>query len=277
MALTVLVLQASDGFSATTVTLQKQGSSLYPSFQDTNLPHMLVYLAGSGQEYAGVLSGKVGSEGDNTTKFFCIDLTQVFPIGVSTAYTETTISGVTTLSDKQKCLLGQVYASLGITDVATSTRWFSDGSTAQDLSGTTTQASKLTIDGGTPLVSGDGLSNARAAAAQLVMWEIIHDFSSITSSTVSNPASLLTSGSRIWYEGYQPNNITPILFDVNDQIYNEFNSIAGAALTLCPVPEITSPVALLAGGLLFVRRRERCGTRLKKRDASSNSEIVLTA
>lgn len=273
ISLAALVLQAGQAYSATTtvVLVDKQGSDYYPSNQDPDLPHLFVYRDGSPTEkYAGLFSGKVGTKVDSnpavyessTTYFFCMDFFQSVPLAVSTTYNETVISG-TSLTAKQQCLLEKVYADLGVT---TAVRWFTDGSTAQDLSGTTTVLAN-------PLY---GLSDAKAAAAQLLMWEIIHDFSSITSTTVLNTAGMLTSGSMSWFKDYDTNN-NKILFSGSDQIYTEFNSLAGNALTLCPVPEITSPVALIFGGLLFIRRREPRRARLKKCGNASSQEIALTA
>ena len=215
--------------------------------------------------YAGVFSGTVdyddlGSGVPVDAIFFCAELNHPLPVpSYDIPFTTTTIplaefhdgsnpgsdTGVA-LTAQQKCLLVGVYKALGITTA----EGFTTNGGVQDLSGTSDSVQSL-------LLLKPALSNEEAAAAQLVMWEIIHDFAFFSP---SNPASMLTNGKLTWFSGY---DIDDNLVALDAAVVTEFNSITSSAYSFCAVPEVTSPVALIAGGLLFLRRREPRALRFK--------------
>lgn len=154
----------------------------------------------------------------------------------------------TPLSPKQLCLLEGVYAYLNV--------YNPDGYTAttgsQDLTGTSSGGA-----GGIATMA--GLGDLKAVAAQLVMWEIIHEANTGTTPfLLSDPllqnAVSLTNGKLRWQSFADGAGNA---FPDQSAVVTEFNNIANYAYnTWTCVPEITSPVALIFGGLVFVRRRE---------------------
>jgi hypothetical protein len=276
-ALAALFLQTSYAYSASTVIVHNPNLTQpapwvslppgeYVKLVSTD-PSFSVQSA-SPSIYAGLLYGTVAG---TAAAFFCAELNKAVTFGgagisydvnalatLPTSLTDGDTTSPIALSSSQLCLLSGVFAQLGIGD----RNAYTTGG-AQDLVGTTTEANELeAVD----------ISNARAAAAQLVIWEIIHEPNSVfLSPTVPNIS--LTSGSLLWYKDA---GLTPL----TGAIVTEFNSLAAGAYAHCnitPVPEIASPVALLAGGLLFVRRRERRGSRLKTSSDSSNTGVAVSA
>ena len=268
MALAAMTFQAADVYSATTVEI------LAIQYSNSAVPGSYVHLTSSGgifpstfpsgQYYAGVLQGTADYDGVEVgdpsiaTSFFCAELNKSITLGTY-SYTSSSLmaagfnngvgGGLTT---EQKCMLIGVYDFL-LTPTFTVNGFVNTGNT-QDISGTTNTADATELM---------GLSNARAAAAQLVMWEIIHEpVSPIYSGKA--PIIGLATGNLNWSADAEARA------SWND-IESQFNLIAPAAYqhaaTYCglvAVPEVTSPVALIAGGLLFVRRREPRALRLTK-------------
>jgi hypothetical protein len=218
----------------------------------------------SGTKYAGVFFGTVDGA---KAAFFCAELNHPVYYGVSHPLNVNVLEEApihdgnpvgsptpapTPLSERQLCLLEGVYAYLKV--------YNPDGYTTntgtQDLTGTSTAGV-----GGIATMA--GLTDITATAAQLVMWEIIHEAGTGTAPFTGVPtdAISLTGGKLQWsnFKGAALGNT----FDVG--LFNtEFNNIANYAVnTWTCVPEITSPVALIFGGLVFVRRREPRALRLK--------------
>jgi hypothetical protein len=278
LALAVLALQAGSAYSAATVNIT---ATRQFDLDGLGIPGALVVLTSSspfssGEYYAGVLAGTadydgVGGVAPINTSFFCTELNNNISLG-SSVYNDSTlglaayrngnpVNGGALLTTQQKCMLMGVYEALGITTV---NGFVSSTDGVQSLSGTTSSsdAAKLRLSG--------PLSHERAAAAQLVIWEIIHE---PVNSFYYNMAPVIglngvNGGNLVWSLGNNA-EFSPDLPSWAT-ITAEFNDIAGDAYAhaastcgLVAVPEITSPVALLAGGLLFVRRRERRGSRLK--------------
>ena len=297
MALAVLAFQAGGVSSAANVIVYNPGTIVSPwiwyppggyatltvnptndpSFGNLDNPPNL-------PKYAGVFYGKVGGA---DAAFFCAELNHAvvyydplhpdvydpllhpngttFPLSVNVLEEAPLHDGnpvgsptpaPTPLSERQLCLLEGVYAYLKV--------YNPDGYTTntgtQDLTGTSTSGV-----GGIATMA--GLTDLKAVAAQLVMWEIIHEADTGTTPfLLSDPlmqnAVSLTKGKLRWQD-FSDGAGTP--FPDQSAVVTEFNNIANYAYnTYTCVPEVTSPVALIAGGLVFVRRREPRALRLTK-------------
>ncbi len=211
----------------------------------------------SGTKYAGVFFGTVDGA---KAAFFCAELNHAvvygssFPLAVNVLEEAPLHDGSpvgsppapTPLSPRQLCLLEGVYAYLGVFDP----NGYTATSGSQDLTGTSSVA-------GIDAMDGPGLTDLRATAAQLVMWEIIHEAN--TGTTAFDPLTPLTNAISLDYGKLKWSNFKPPVGAPFGSVafVNEFNNIANYAYnTYTCVPEVTSPVALIAGGLLFLRRRE---------------------
>jgi hypothetical protein len=264
MAFVALVLQAGGISSAADVIVYDPALppvlpfTQYPPGGYATLASSLSYIS-SGVEYAGVFQGLVDSA---PAAFFCGEINHDVAFSTTTSLTPLLIvesnfdglalhdgsSGSVKLSQKQFCLLVVVYDYLKVDNPF---EYTGGPTTSQDLTGTSTAGV-----GGVETMS--ELGDLKATAAQLVMWEIIHEPAARTateynSSDPSVNAVSLSYGALQWTSFKDATN--GALFDPT-VFANEFNAIASSAYSFCPVPEVTSPVALIAGLLLFVRRRE---------------------
>ncbi len=289
MALAALAFQAGSVYSAS-VTIGGNRED------DSSVPGAFVLLASGddgnftdGQYYAGVFFGTANYGGsDISTSFFCAELNNNLTPATPVTYTDSTlefanfrngnpVNGGSLLTMQQKCMIMGVYIALGITD-PTEVKGFVKTTDEQNLLGT---ATPVDLDPVTPpdtaILNSPFLSHERAAAAQLVIWEIIHE---PLSPIYGGKAPIIglagvNGGNLVWSLGAKSSTVTPVgEYPANwagaGGIEAEFNNIAGAAYThaintcgLTVVPEVTSPVALIAGGLMFMRRREPRARRLK--------------
>ncbi len=271
MALAALAFQVGSVYSAS-VTIGGNRED------DSSVPGAFVLLASGddgnftdGQYYAGLFFGTANYGGsDISTSFFCAELNNDIAPGNIT-YTDSTlefanfrngnpVNGGSLLTRQQKCMIMGVYIALGITD-PTEVKGFVKTTGEQNLLGTATPTSP-------DILNYPSLTHERAAAAQLVIWEIIHEPVDYPLYGGKAPVIGLAGGNLVWSLGAKSSTVPPLgEFQANwagvGGIEAEFNDIAGDAyahaITTCGltvVPEVTSPVALIAGGLLFLRRRE---------------------
>jgi len=211
--------------------------------------------------YAGVFYGTVGGD---AAAFFCAELNHPIVTGVALdlavnvleeapLHDGSPVAAPTPLSPRQLCLLEGVYAYLKVYNP----NGYTANTGSQDLTGTST--------GGVGGVATMALlTDLEATAAQLVMWEIIHEANTgtarFTIGATDNAISL--TGGKLQWKDFQ--SAGGPAFD-QTAFANEFNTIANYAVnTWVCVPEVTSPVALIAGGLVFMRRREPRALRLTK-------------
>jgi hypothetical protein len=216
--------------------------------------------------YTGLLQGRVGLDpntlaGGVTWDFFCAELNHsILPFTLYSNYVQNEIltapfhdgsasPGPNALSDFQQCLLVGVYEYLGVFSGQGFTTIPAEG---QDLLG----ASNSTERGNLEI-----MTKEKITAAQLVIWEIVHENSDPFAGGGRAYVSLTGVDSKLDWAYSNQAAILP-----TDQLAIQFNLIADAAYVHCfaLVPEITSPVALIAGGLLFMRRREPRALRLTK-------------
>jgi hypothetical protein len=267
MALAVLALQAGGVSSAANVIVFDPEIEPWPPGGFATLTAMDSAFT-SGPTYAGVFFGTVDGA---SAAFFCAELNdpidvyygEEIDLAVNVLQAAPLHDGIpvvyppapnTPLSAKQKCLLAGVYDYFGVANP----NGYTANTDSQDLTGTSSAGV-----GGTATMA--GLTDLQATAAQLVMWEIIHEAN--TGTTAFDPLTPLTNAISLTSGKLQWSNFT----DPDGNSFNqtafvtEFNNIADYAVnTWVCVPEITSPVALIAGGLLFVRRREPRALRLTK-------------